>query len=56
MASVISRFDFEGGILVLISPVPGHCMLVTSDVVLYLTCFDVSVCTGFVFYVLDDVK
>ena len=27
---VISRFGFKGGIWVLIAPVPGHCMLVTS--------------------------
>ena len=26
---VISRFGFEGGIWVLIAPVPGHCLLVT---------------------------
>ena len=26
---VISRFGFEGGIWVLIAPVPGHCILVT---------------------------
>ena len=28
---VISRFGFEGGILVLIAPVPGHCILVTLN-------------------------
>ena len=26
---VISNFGFEGRILVLIAPVPGHCLLVT---------------------------
>ena len=26
---VISRFGFEGRILVLIAPVPGHCLVVT---------------------------
>ena len=26
---VISRYGFEGGIWVLITPVPGHCILVT---------------------------
>ena len=29
MILVISSFGFEGGILVLIAPVPGHCILVT---------------------------
>ena len=25
----MSRFDFEGGVWVLIAPVPGHCILAT---------------------------
>ena len=29
---VVSRFGFEGGILILNAPVPGHCILVTSIV------------------------
>ena len=28
--AVISRFGFEGGILVLIVPAPDHCLLVAS--------------------------
>ena len=36
---VISRFGFKGGIWVLIAPVPGHCMLVTSIGVLPLRMF-----------------
>ena len=32
---VISHFGFEGGILVMIASVPGHCLLVTSMCVLW---------------------
>ena len=31
MILFISRLGFEGGVWILISPVPGHCLLVTSN-------------------------
>ena len=41
----ISRFGFEGGIWVLIAPVPGHCILVTitEDVTIIFVSFHLRI-------------
>ena len=35
---VISHFDFEGGTLVLIASVPGHCIYFTLETIAHVFC------------------
>ena len=53
---VISRFDFKDRILVLVVPVPGHCLLLTFLMTNFIAALMTSVREPYLMTVADDIS